>query len=206
MSNTPPIQEILKMELTTGGTVEDLLDKAPYKGKPFILEGVYNCLERRWPLHQTTIQAAALALPHCYDDLTRDLRTRCRILAAPVIHRAVSRILRKLNQDNQAHVQDDFAKRGLNFVDQLSIMQAKRWPMDSVFFGFKQYLDELIEAEVASLNEAERLYIDYRDIGQHPFGESIKRLPRDIEDALDEAISDHYQTARIQRFVAKAKL
>ena len=78
--------------------------------------------------------------------------------------------------------------------------------MDSVFFGFEQYLDELIEAEVASLNEAERLYIDYRDIGQHPFGESIKRLPRDIEDALDEAISDHSQTARIQRFVARAKL
>ena len=103
-------------------------------------------------------------------------------------------------------MQDDFAKRGLNFVDQLSIMQAKRWPIDSVFFGFKQYLDDLIEAEVASLNEAERLYIDYRGINQYPFGESLKRLVRDIEDALDEAISDHYHTARIQRFVAKAKL
>lgn len=194
------------MELTTGGTVEDLLDKAPYKDKSNILEGVYYCLEHGWRLNQSNIQAAALALPPYYENLMQDLRCRCQELAKPFIRKAAHHVLHIMNIISRKEMQEDFARRGMSFVDQLSIMHAKGWPWDSVSVGFKQYMDSLIEYEISKLNDAERLYVDYRDIGLQPFEESTKRLAKDIEDTIVEALEKHYQTQRIQRFLTKAKL
>ena len=51
-------QELLKMELTTGGTLEDYLKTLPERGRSITIEAAYECLKRKWPLHEANLQGA----------------------------------------------------------------------------------------------------------------------------------------------------
>ena len=55
-------QELLKKELTTGGTVKDFLNKLPERWRAQAISGIYECLRQNWPIQEANIQTAALDL------------------------------------------------------------------------------------------------------------------------------------------------
>ena len=54
-------QELLKMEMVGGGTIQDLIDEHPeIKGwRSGVISGAYRCLEVGWPLHELNIAVAS---------------------------------------------------------------------------------------------------------------------------------------------------
>lgn len=104
---------------------------------------------------------------------------------------------------NAAYVQEDFARVGLNFLDQLSLMTASGWALENISFGLEQFRDELISKEILDLSPLERLAMDYRDIDSLLSGRVEESLAEDIRTAIDDIVREHYNTGRLQHFIER---
>ena len=63
MRKMPTEQELLKMKMETGKTVQQMVDRMPDKWKSKTIEAAFECLRRGWPLHELNIGAASRELP-----------------------------------------------------------------------------------------------------------------------------------------------
>jgi len=136
-----------------------------------------------------------------YERVSLQLEERCQQQAQEIIRRIAGRIVRAITKNNEAYVQDDFKRVGLNFLDQLSLMTARGWALDNISFGLEQFRDELIANEIKALPPLERLVMDYRDIDTLLTGRVEESAAEDIRTAIDRIISEHYHTGRLQRFI-----
>ena len=136
-----------------------------------------------------------------YERVSLQLEERCQQQAQEIIRRIAGRIVRAITKNNDAYVQDDFRRVGLNFLDQLSLMTARGWALDNISFGLEQFRDELITKEIKALLPLERLVMDYRDIDTLLTGRVEDSVAEDIRTAIDNIIREHYNTGRLQRFI-----
>ena len=56
-------QDLLKMNLEEGGTVQDLVNRTPENLKSLAISAAFECLKRGWPLNGLNIGAASRELP-----------------------------------------------------------------------------------------------------------------------------------------------
>jgi len=136
-----------------------------------------------------------------YERVSLQLEERCQQHAQEIIRRIAGRIVRAITKHNAAYVQEDFARVGLNFLDQLSLMTARGWALDNISFGLEQFRDELVSKEILALSPLERLVMDYRDIDALLSGRVKESVAEDIRSAIDNIIREHYNTGRLQRFI-----
>ena len=73
-------------------------------------------------------------------------------------------------------------------------------------FGFDDYLDETIQAEIDDLTEVERMILEHRDLDALSKGEMEDRIFVDVKNEVSSIIDQHYYTTRIQRFVDRYDL
>lgn len=138
-----------------------------------------------------------------YERVSLQLEERCQQQAQEIIQRIAGRIVRAITKHNAAYVQDDFARVGLNFLDQLSLMTARGWALENISFGLEQFRDELITKEIKALSPLERLAMDYRDIDSLLSNRVEESAAEDIRTAIDNIIREHYNTGRLQRFIER---
>lgn len=138
-----------------------------------------------------------------YERVSLQLEERCQLQAQEIIRRIAGRIVRAITKNNEAYVQDDFRRVGLNFLDQLSLMTARGWALDNISFGLEQFRDELITKEIKALSPLECLVMDYRDIDTLLTGRVEESAAEDIRTAIDNIIQEHYNTGRLQRFIER---
>lgn len=138
-----------------------------------------------------------------YERVSLQLEERCQRQAQEIIRRIAGRIVRAITKHNAKYVQDDFARVGLNFLDQLSLMTARGWTLENIMFGLEQFRDELIKKEIKALIPLERLALDYRDIDSMLSGRVDESAAEDIRTAIDNIIREHYNTGRLQRFIER---
>ena len=102
-----------------------------------------------------------------YERVSLQLEERCQQQAQEIIQRIAGRIVRAITKHNAAYVQDDFARVGLNFLDQLSLMTARGWALENISFGLEQFRDELITKEIKALSQfvrMEKMPVRFTDI------------------------------------------
>ena len=141
-----------------------------------------------------------------YERVSLQLEERCQQQSQEIIRRIAGRIVRTITKHNAVYVQDDFARVGLNFLDQLSLMTARGWTLENISFGLEQFRDELIAKEINALSALERLAMDYRDIDSLLSGRVDESAAEDIRTAIDDIIREHYNTGRLQRFIERYKI
>lgn len=137
-------------------------------------------------------------------DMT-ELETRCRQLAEPVLSRMAWRIVKRMNKDLADQVQDDFARIGMSFFDQMSLKHRDTAYAD-FFFGFEDLLDRMIHEEIDSLDANERLMTDFRDLSISEPAARNERLFRDVKNAFGALLGEHLQTMKMQRFMERYQL
>lgn len=135
-----------------------------------------------------------------------ELEQQCERLSEPILNRMGWRIIKKMGkQMANTDIDQDFADLGLSFFDQLSIYYQSR-TYEEIMFGFDDYVDETIEAEIDNLPEIDRLILEHRDLEALSKGEMEDRIFADVKNEVSSIIDQHYYTTRIQRFVDRYNL
>ena len=140
------------------------------------------------------------------DQTLRDLETQCEWLAKPILTRMGWRIVKKIGKQMvNTDIDEDFAKHGLSFFDQMSIYYQNR-TYDEFMFGFEDYLDDTIQSEIDAISEVERMILEHRNLSTLSCGEMDERIFSDVKNEVSSIVDQHYYTTRIQRFVERYKL
>lgn len=135
-----------------------------------------------------------------------DLEQQCERLAEPILNRIGWRIIKKMGKQMANNdIDQDFAELGLSFFDQLSIYYQSR-SYEEIMFGFDDYVDDTIDAEIGNLSEIDRLILEHRDLEALSKGEMEDRIFIDVKNEVSSIIDQHYYTTRIQRFVDRYDL
>lgn len=138
-------------------------------------------------------------------NVTEQLESRCKALSAPIIDRMAKRIIRKMNMSLADQVQSDFARIGMSFFDQMSLLHRERDYVD-FFFGFEDELDHMIQKEIADLSELERLALDFRNPSiTDPF-EREDTLFHDVKSAFGTLLDEHLHTVKMQKYMERYRL
>lgn len=135
-----------------------------------------------------------------------DLEQQSKYLSKPILNRMGWRIVKKIGKQMvNTDIDQDFAGLGLNFFDQMSIYYQSR-TYDEMMFGFDDYINDLVDIEIDSLSEVERMILENRDLYALSKGEMPARIFADVKNELSSIVDQHYYTTRIQRFVDKYDL
>ena len=141
-----------------------------------------------------------------FDRTLYDLEQQCKGLAEPILNRMGWRIIRKMGKQMvNTDIDQDLAGLGMSFFDQLSIYYQTR-TYEEIMFGFDDYLDDLIQAEIDDLTEIDRLILEHRDLHALSRLEMEDRIFGDVKKAVSSIVDQHYYTKRIQRFVDRYEL
>lgn len=112
--------------------------------------------------------------------VTEELENRCKALSTPIIERMARHIIRGMNINLSDQVQSDFARIGMSFFDQMSLLHRERDYAD-FFFGFEDELDRMIEIAINSLNEVEKLVLDFKNASVTNLADRKNTLFRDVK-------------------------
>lgn len=135
-----------------------------------------------------------------------DLERQCKWLSEPILNRMGWRIIRKIGKQMANNdIDQDMAGLGLSFFDQMSIYYQSR-TYEEFMFGFDDYLDETIQAEIDNLTAEERMILVHRNLDRLSRGEMENKIFVDVKNAVSSIIDQHYYTAKIQRFVDRYDL
>ena len=137
--------------------------------------------------------------------LTEEIEVRCRTLAAPLPERMARRIIKNMNKSLADQVQSDFARIGMNFFDQMALKHRDRAYTD-FFFGFEDELDRMIQMEIDTLDPADRLVLDFRDLSVETSEERDMAIRRDIKAAFGSLLEQHLDTVRMQHYIQRYHL
>lgn len=134
------------------------------------------------------------------------LEARCEDLSINILNRMSWRVIRKIKkQMASSDIDDGLAKLGMDILDQMSIYHQTR-TYEEFLFGFDDYLNEVIQAEIDRIPEIEQLILEHRDICALSKGEMGNKIFADVKKAVSSIIDQHYYTSRIQRFVERYNL
>ena len=137
--------------------------------------------------------------------VTEELENRCQALSAPIINRMARSIIRRMNRDLADQIQDDFARIGMSFFDQMSLKHRDTDYVD-FFFGFENLLDRMVREEVAALDDQERLALDFRDLSILDQTERDNTLTKNVKARFGALLDEHLQTVKMQRYIEKYHL
>ena len=135
-----------------------------------------------------------------------ELEARCKDLSTNILNRMSWRIIRRIKkQMANSDIDDGLGKLGMDIFDQMSIYYQTR-TYEEFLFGFDDYLNEVIQAEIDQIPEIERLILEHWDINALSKGEMEKKIFAEVKRAVSIIIDQHYHTSRIQRFVERYNL
>lgn len=142
------------------------------------------------------------------EQIIENLEKQCRRLSQSILNRIGWRVIRRIGKEMERapiEIDDDMAGLGLSFFDQLSIYYQNRTYAE-LLFGFDDYLDDTIQAEIGKITEIDRLILEHRDLDSLAKGEMEDRIFLDVKKEVSSIIDQHYYTTRIQRFVDRYDL
>lgn len=134
-----------------------------------------------------------------------ELQRRCQALSAPLVRRMATHIVRQMNKSLADQVQSDFARIGMNFFDQMSLLHRERDYADFLF-GFEDMLDRMVREEIAVLSELERLALDFRNPAVTKPSEREDTLFHDVKSAFGTLLDEHLQTVKMQKYMERYRL
>ena len=117
---------------------------------------------------------------------SEELQRRCQALSAP-------------------QVQSDFARIGMNFFDQMSLLHRERDYADFLF-GFEDMLDRMVREEIAALGELERLALDFRNPAVTEPSEREDALFHDVKSTFGTLLDEHLRTVKMQKYMERYRL
>ena len=142
------------------------------------------------------------------NEIISNLERQCHELALPILNRMGRNIVRKMNKQMETSntiIDDDMAGLGMRFFDQLSIYYQSR-TYEEIMFGFDDYLEDIIQAEIDELSEIDRLILEHRSFYDLSQGTAEKHIFADVKNEVSSIIDQHYYTKRVQHFVVKYDL
>lgn len=140
------------------------------------------------------------------DQVIDELEEQCECLADPIINRMGWRIIRRINKQlADMNLDEGMAELRMSIFDQMSIYYQSR-SYEEFMFGFDDYLDDTIQAEIDNLPEVERMILEHRDLYALSKGEMENQIFADVKKEVSAIIDQHYYSKRIQRLVDRYDL
>ena len=138
-----------------------------------------------------------------FNQTLNELERQCSSLSEPIINRMGWRVIRKIGKQMKGQdIDQGLGELGMSIFDQMSIYYQSR-TYEEFTFGFADYLDETVQAEIDDLSEIERMILDHRNLGALAKGETEDMIFADVKKEVSSIIDQHYYTTRIQRFVER---
>lgn len=133
-------------------------------------------------------------------EIIEKIEKDCDALSEKIIAKVVRGIFKDLNALDVSMISEDYPK-DFKFIDVLSIMSQTR-SYDEINPGLHQTILKHIDNAYEYLTPCERLVLDLTNVYEFADQESTAVNQR-LREAFGQALNDHYQIHKIQRFEKK---